>query len=76
MDSEKFFKLYAKIPEAERNFTIVIIDGKEITWDAAYKEIRNKTKLGDKGVFNANKRRMGLLRISQDSDFSTLEMNG
>ncbi len=46
MMSEIFFKLYAKIPDAERKFTIVIIDGQKITWEMAYKEIQNKTELG------------------------------
>ncbi len=59
MDSEKFLKLYAKIPEAERKFTIVIIDGKEVTWEMAYKEIKNKTAFGNEILEKLNK--LGIL---------------
>lgn len=43
---ERFEKVYNNMPMAERKFTIIIIDGEEISWDTAKKEIVEKTKRG------------------------------
>ena len=46
--TERFKKVYANLPEAEKKITIVIIDGKNINWEQANKEITNKTELSSK----------------------------
>lgn len=43
---EDFFKIYSNIPLEERNNAIVVIKNKPISWNLAYQEIKNKTKLG------------------------------
>lgn len=48
MNKQRFREVYDKIPEAERKFTIIIVDEKEINWDLAKYEIDNNTKLGEK----------------------------
>ncbi|MDP3728240.1 MAG: hypothetical protein Q8R18_02180 [bacterium] len=48
MSRDKFLKAYANLPEPEREQVIVIIDGKTYTWNVAFTEISNNTKLGDK----------------------------
>ncbi len=45
---EKFFRIYANIPNTLRNDIIVVVDDKPYTWDVAYFEIKNKTALGQK----------------------------
>jgi len=45
---EDFFKIYSSIPIEERNNTVVVIEGKPISWVLAYQEIKNKTRLGQK----------------------------
>ena len=45
---EKFLKVYADIPDRIRKDIIVIVNEKTYTWDAAYFEIKEKTKLGEK----------------------------
>ncbi len=44
----KFLKAYANLPEPERFQVVVIIDEKTHSWNAAYMEVSNNTKLGDK----------------------------
>lgn len=46
MDYSKFQKIYANVPEKLRSEIIVIINEKPYSWDAAFFEIRNNTKLG------------------------------
>ncbi|MBS3053042.1 MAG: hypothetical protein J4469_00930 [Candidatus Aenigmarchaeota archaeon] len=48
MKKQRFRDVYDKIPEAERKFTIIVIDGKEINWDLAKYEVENNTQLGEK----------------------------
>lgn len=48
MSGEKFLKAYQNLPVPEREQTIAIIDGKPYSWNVAYEEILNKTKLGEK----------------------------
>lgn len=43
---EAFFKIYSNIPLEERNNAIVVIKDKPMSWNLAYQEIKNKTKLG------------------------------
>jgi len=51
MDSERFMKIYSFLPLEERKLTVILIDGEPINWARAYKEIRDKTPLGEK-IFN------------------------
>jgi len=48
MKKEKFLKIYANLPINLRNEIILVLDKKgPITWNAAYIEINNNTKLGE-----------------------------
>ena len=42
----RFKKVYFNMPEAERKLVISIIDGRKVTWEEAYLEIKNKTHSG------------------------------
>ncbi len=44
----KFLKAYANLPEPERYQVVAIIDEKPHSWNAAYLEVSNNTKLGNK----------------------------
>lgn len=44
----KFLKIYANIPDNLREDIIAVIDDKTYTWNAAYFEIKDSTKLGEK----------------------------
>ncbi|MAF36390.1 hypothetical protein CL622_04700 [archaeon] len=48
MTKEKFLKVYANLPEPEREQVIAIIDNKTYSWNVAYTEISNVTELGKK----------------------------
>ncbi len=48
MSKEKFLKAYANLPEPEREQVIAVIDDKTYSWNVAYEEISNDTKLGEK----------------------------
>lgn len=48
MSKEKFLKVYANLPVPEREQIIAIVDGKTYSWNRAYNEISNDTKLGSK----------------------------
>lgn len=49
MDKARFLKIYANLPINLRNDIILVLDKKgPITWNVAYIEINNQTKLGDK----------------------------
>lgn len=43
----KFLRAYANLPAPEKSQVIAIIDGRTYSWDIAYVEISNITKLGD-----------------------------
>ena len=45
---EEFFKIYANLPIEERNNVVVVINKQPISWNIAYLEIKNSTKLGQK----------------------------
>ena len=41
-----FLKIYANLPLSQRNEIIVVLDGEEMTWNAAKIEIANDTEKG------------------------------
>jgi hypothetical protein len=43
---EDFFKIYSGLPIEERNNVVVVIKEQPISWNLAYREIKNETKLG------------------------------
>ena len=45
---EEFFKIYANLPIEERNNVVVVLNKQPISWNIAYLEIKNNTKLGHK----------------------------
>ena len=47
-NKEKFLKIYANLPLPEREQVIAVIEGETYSWNVAYKEISENTKLGDK----------------------------
>lgn len=48
MEREQFLKMYANLPIKLREEVILVLDKKgPITWNVAYFEVENKTKLGD-----------------------------
>lgn len=48
MSKEKFLKVYANLPEPEREQIIAVIDDKTYSWNIGYVEISNGTPLGNK----------------------------
>lgn len=50
MGNEQFLKVYANLPVPERKQIIAIIDKKTYSWNAAYIEVSNNTKLGTRIV--------------------------
>lgn len=47
-EREKFLKVYSSLPINLRREVILVLDKKgPITWEVAYLEVENKTKLGD-----------------------------
>ena len=44
---EKFLKIYSNLPLNVREEIIAVVEEKPITWNAAYLEIKNNTKLGE-----------------------------
>lgn len=48
MEREQFLKLYANLPMKLRQEVILVLDKEgPVTWNAAYFEVENKTKLGE-----------------------------
>ena len=45
---EKFLQIYANLPDNLRKDIIAVINEKTYTWNVAYFEIKNNTKLGRK----------------------------
>jgi len=41
---ERFLKVYANLPLGIREEIILVLEGKPITWNAAYLEVNNDTK--------------------------------
>ena len=48
MSKDKFFKVYANLPEPERKQVIAVVDGKPYSWNITYNEISGDTELGKK----------------------------
>jgi len=46
VDASRFFTVYDNIPIKSRKELILMIDDQPISWEVAYSEIKNKTKLG------------------------------
>ena len=44
----KFLKVFSNLPLDMRREIILVIDEQPITWNVAYDEIKNETKLGKK----------------------------
>lgn len=44
----KFLKAYANVPDRLRDDIIVIVEAKTYSWNTAYFEIKNSTKLSEK----------------------------
>jgi len=44
---EKFFRVYTNLPINIREETVCIIESKPISWNVAYLEIKNNTKLSE-----------------------------
>jgi len=48
LPKERFFRVYANLPVGLRNEVILVLpDVGPMTWNAAYVEVNNNTKLGD-----------------------------
>lgn len=45
---QRFIKVYSNLPINVRKEIIVVIDNEPITWDVAYNEVMNNTKLGSR----------------------------
>lgn len=45
---EDFFKVYSNLPIEERNKVVAVVEEQPISWNLAYQEIKNETKLGEK----------------------------
>lgn len=44
---EKFLKIYANLPIGVRQEIILVLDGKPITWNVAFIEVKVKTALSE-----------------------------
>lgn len=44
---ERFLKIYANLPLGVRQEIVLVLDGKPITWNAAYIEVNNDTKYAE-----------------------------
>jgi hypothetical protein len=47
MSREKFLRVYSNLPIKTREEIIVVMDGKPISWNVAYNEVKNNTRLGE-----------------------------
>ena len=45
---EKFLRIFANVPENIRRNIIAVVDEKTYTWNTAFLEIKDNTKLGKK----------------------------
>ena len=46
--TEDFFRVYAGLPIEERNNVVAVLDNEPISWNLAFKEIKNNTSNGGK----------------------------
>jgi len=44
---ERFLKIYSNLPLGLREEIIIVLDKKPLTWNAAYIEVVNNTKISD-----------------------------
>lgn len=44
---EEFLRTYSDLPLKTREEIIVIIDGRPLSWNVAYKEIKENTRMGE-----------------------------
>jgi len=47
MDKARFLKVYSNLPMNLRNDIVLVFEEQPITWNVAYIEIDNETKLGE-----------------------------
>lgn len=47
-NEDRFIKVYSNIPINLRREIILVIDDNPVSWNAAYVEIKNRTKLGER----------------------------
>ena len=47
MTLSRFVKVFNNLPPAERDLVCTVVNGDGITWRLAYKEIKEKTELGE-----------------------------
>ncbi len=55
MTQSRFMSVFADLPIPLRREIISVIDGQPMSWNVAYTEIKNKTKLGDKILAQLNR---------------------
>ncbi|MFH1413187.1 MAG: hypothetical protein ABIG10_04180 [bacterium] len=48
MDNARFLKVYANLPINLRKDIVLVLDNEPITWNVAFVEIDNNTKLGER----------------------------
>ncbi len=48
MTLSRFVKVYNNLPLPERDLVCVVINDEGVTWKLAYKEIKDKTELGER----------------------------
>ena len=48
MSRDRFFRVYANLPEPEKSQVIAVVDDKTYSWNAAFNEISKDTELGEK----------------------------
>lgn len=51
---EKFLKAYINVPDALKDEIVVVVDSKPFSWNSAYFEIKNNTRLSEKILKNLN----------------------
>lgn len=47
MDKARFLKVYANLPFSIRKDIVLVLDNAPVTWNIAFLEIDNNTKLGE-----------------------------
>ena len=48
MDTERFRRIFARLPEPEKKLPVVKIEDNIYSWEDSYKEIVNNTATGEK----------------------------
>ncbi|MBI3413035.1 MAG: hypothetical protein HY051_03080 [Candidatus Aenigmarchaeota archaeon] len=47
MTVDRFMKVYSNLPIKIRDEIVLVLDGKPISWNVAYNEIKHNTKAGE-----------------------------